>query len=455
MAREAWNVLPKITDVMRNNMSEGALYDTFFRHRGMVERFTFPEKKLLRIIMDVAWKNREPMDQNAQSVLTTQGQDSLQTDVFGREVKCPWLGEVAKIGKYFNEETWATVPEDGAEGSMISAFYYWANIHGLKSKDLARKRASELKATKDVRADLVATNIDYQRGERPSSRGDGTREMTVFGQLITDLRTEFSSIFTLSAHSPGTACKCLENDMPFLDLSPMSLLVDAAEKMGFIEGDLEVVTSDEGALELGVSVKDLLEKKTGRQVGVISGVKKKDGNIAKVVFLERDLERVKGKTVFIGEDVIDSGKTLLSIIDDLLNAGAKKVIVLDVHAVMSTPESGGAERLGKKDRVEIIVTNSVRAELPERVKETQAKRKNIHFVDVLTSMQTMIRMDQMGQLRDIYSNEETRRKLIEATGLDISPWLVSKYVDEAELILTSRLTEEKMLESPHESIGAY
>jgi len=312
MARDVWTIQPRITEVMRNNMPAKTLYDTFFRHRGMLERFTYPEKKLLGEIVDIAWRNREPMSQRAKSVLTLNKPEVPVKDVFGRMVMVPWLGEISRVGQYHNEETWATVPEDGVEGNMVGDFYYWANIHGLRSKDLARKRASELKATRDVRADLVATNIDYQRGERPASQGDGTREMTVFGQLVQDLRTEFSSIFTLSSHSPGTAVKCLENNMPILDLTPMPLLIEAAEKLGFLEDDLIVATCDEGALELGVSLKNILQTKKGKKVDIAPGFKEKVGDEVVVHFTERDLENVKGKTVLVGDDLIDSGKSVKS-----------------------------------------------------------------------------------------------------------------------------------------------
>lgn len=442
MPRDVWRTLPKITEVMKNNMPPKVLYDTFFRHRGMLERFTYPEKKLLGEIVNIAWRNRKPINKEAKSVLTLKEPSVLINDVFGRPVMIPWLGEISEVGQYPNQETWATVPEDGAEGSMIGDFYYWANIHGLRSKDLARKRASELKATRDVRADLVAINIDYQRGERPASKDNGTREMTVFGQLVQDLKTEFFSIFTLSGHSPGTAFKCIENDMPLLDLTPLPLLVEAAERLNFLEDDLIVATCDEGALELGVSLKNILEKKKGKKIGIAPGFKVKDGVKADVKFTKTDLENVKGKTVFIGEDMIDSGKSVKSaVIDKLLNVGAKRVIVLVTHAVFSTPESGGAERLGGLENVEIIITNSIRAELPEKVQATQEIRKNIHFVDVIKPMQIIIRMDKEGLLIDIHSNKAMREKLSERIGLDIAPWLISENVDEAEVLVNERYEE--------------
>lgn len=447
MARDAWIMQPEITRVMRENMPARDLYSTFFRHRGMSERFTFPEKKLLKDIVDVAWRNRPMMNRDAESVLTVTTSVNQLTDVFGRTIVNPWLGEVEGIGQFYNEETWATVLENGAEGSQKGDFYYWANIHGLRSKDLARKRASELKATRDVRADLVATNIDYQRGERPVSIGDGTREMTVFGQLVQDLRTEFGSLLTLSTHGPGTAFKCMEYDMPILDLSPLPLLLEAADKLGFLGNDLVVISGDEGALEAGVMIKDLIEEKKGLKIQIVPGFKKKEGNKATVVFLARDLENVKGKTAVIGEDIIDSGKTILAIIDQLLNAGAKKVVVLATHAVMSTPDSGGAERLGNLENVEIIITDSIRAELPEKVEVTQATNKNIHFIDVIEPMKMVVEADKAGRLKDIYSNDKTRQMLLKMTGLDIAPWLISAYVDEAEALTAERISEIQEIRS--------
>lgn len=445
MSRDAWLQTPVVTDVMRNNLSSLCLYDTFFRHRGMLERFTHPEKKLMSIILDVAWKNRQAMPVDAPNILTVQNSGDQSTDIFGAPLVNIWVGDMSDIGLYNNGETWATVPEDGAEGSMEGGFYYWVNIHGLRSKDLARKRASELKATGDVRADLVATNIDYQRGERPASRGNGTREMTIFGQLVMDLKTEFKSIFTLSGHSPGTACKCLEADMPLLDLTPLPLLVDAAFQLNLLNDELVVATGDDGALELGVMAKDLLERKTGKTVEIAPGFKKKEGKKTSVAFLPRDLEKVKGKTVVIAEDMIDSGKTIYFAIEDLLAAGANQVIVLATHAVMSDSEGDWIKKLGENDKVKIIVTNSIRAELPPTVKATQKERQNIFFVDVLKPMEKMIDEDRRGNLRDIYSNQNTRISLEGETGLAITPWAIECYVDEAEELFLERIEEARAL----------
>lgn len=445
MPRDAWLQTPVVTEVMRNNMSALCLYDTFFRHRGMLERFTHPEKKLMSTILDVAWKNRQPMPVDAPNILTVQNSGDQLVDISGTPLVNIWAGDISEIGQYNNGETWATVPEDGVEGSMEKGFYYWVNIHGLKSKDLARKRASELKATRDVRAELVATNIDYQRGERPAARGDGTREMTIFGQLVEDLKTEFTSIFTLSGHSPGTACKCLEANIPLLDLTPLPLLVDAAFQLNLLNDDLVVATGDDGALELGVMAKDLLGRKTGKTVEIAPGFKKKDGKKTSVAFLPSDLEKVNGKTVIFAEDMIDSGKTIYFAIEDLLAAGAIRVIVLATHAVMSDSEGDWIKQLGENDNVKIIVTNSIRAELPPTVKATQTERQNIFFVDVLNPMEKMVDEDRQGNLRDIYSNQKTRMGLEGETGLTVTPWAIERYVDEAEELFSERREDVRKL----------
>jgi len=88
--------------------------------------------------------------------------------------------------------------------------------------------------------------------------------------------------------------------------------------------------------------------------------------------------------------------------------------------------------------VEIIITNSIRAELPEKVEATQKLRRNIHFIDVVELMKIVVEADKNGWLKDIYSNEKTRKRLLEMTGLDIAPWLIRANVDEAEALIAER-----------------
>jgi phosphoribosylpyrophosphate synthetase len=286
---------------------------------------------------------------------------------------------------------------------------------------------------------LVATNIDYQRGERPAKRADGVRELNLFEQVIKDLSGDFQSIITLEAHSPGTAFKCFESDMPILDLTTMPLLVEAADKLRMLGEELVVAVGDEGALEMGVMVQELLTDKKGKEIEIVPGFKQKINNKTQVVFLENDLQKVAGKVVVITEDIVDSGGTMLNTIARLKEGGAKKIIILAPHAVLSTPEGKeGAERLGKQEDVILIMTDSVRGELPEKVAATQKTRQSIYLVDIVDPLLEVVDLDRKGVLRDVYQNKDLRLAHLLLLGFDIAAWANEKYVKVAEKLAEER-----------------
>jgi hypoxanthine phosphoribosyltransferase len=155
--------------------------------------------------------------------------------------------------------------------------------------------------------------------------------------------------------------------------------------------------------------------------------------------LENDLQKVAGKVVVITEDIVDSGGTMLNTIARLKEGGAKKIIILAPHAVLSTPEGKeGAERLGKQEDVILIMTDSVRGELPEKVAATQKTRQSIYLVDIVDPLLEVVDLDRKGVLRDVYQNKDLRLAHLLLLGFDIAAWANEKYVKVAEKLAEER-----------------
>ena len=84
-------------------------------------------------------------------------------------------------------------------------------------------------------------------------------------------------------------------------------------------------------------------------------------------------KEVKGKVCIIIDDIIDTGGTIISATDLLLEQGAKEVLVGASHAVLS---KGSAEKLLNSKIKDIVFTNTIEKRLP----------KNIRVLDIVNDI---------------------------------------------------------------------
>lgn len=84
-------------------------------------------------------------------------------------------------------------------------------------------------------------------------------------------------------------------------------------------------------------------------------------------------KEVKGKVCIIIDDIIDTGGTIISATDLLLDQGAKEVLVGASHAVLS---KGSAEKLLNSKIKDIVFTNTIEKRLP----------KNIRVLDIVNDI---------------------------------------------------------------------
>ena len=70
----------------------------------------------------------------------------------------------------------------------------------------------------------------------------------------------------------------------------------------------------------------------------------------------RVVGEVTGRTCVVVDDMIDTGGTIAKAVQEIMHAGAEKVIVAATHGVLSDP---AAERLGSCGAVEVVLTNTL------------------------------------------------------------------------------------------------
>ena len=90
-------------------------------------------------------------------------------------------------------------------------------------------------------------------------------------------------------------------------------------------------------------------------------------NYAEHLAVESD---VRGKTCVIIDDIIDTGGTIISATNLLLEQGAKEVLVAASHAVLSNKN---IDKLLKSHIKDLVFTNTIEKRLP----------KSIHVLDIV------------------------------------------------------------------------
>ncbi|KAB2953032.1 ribose-phosphate pyrophosphokinase [Heliorestis acidaminivorans] len=112
--------------------------------------------------------------------------------------------------------------------------------------------------------------------------------------------------------------------------------------------DIVVVSPDLGGV---TRARDLAER-IGASLAIIDK-RRPEPNVSEVMNVIGD---IKGKTVVITDDIIDTAGTVVNAVDALLERGARDVYACATHPVLSGP---AIERIGKSPLKELIVTNTI------------------------------------------------------------------------------------------------
>lgn len=263
---------------------------------------------------------------------------------------------------------------------------------------------------------LATAYFPNQRGERPEFKvGTDLQEIVVLDTAIADLAREgVEQVLVVDSHSPAFSLKLLEQGIVVWDISALPMMVGAARRLGWLEGNRVIAASgDDGAREMGLLVRELVgcdEVINGNKELNLQGKKQ-------VNFSKEDLEKVNGAVVVLGEDIISTGGTMKDVITLLLEAGAERVVILATYPIFA---GQALENLGFDGRVKIVVTDG------RTPKADLSASPNIVKVFMLDRLAEVMKYQHLGG--DITSDEG--EKFLASLGFCRAAWLNQRYLAE-------------------------
>ena len=190
------------------------------------------------------------------------------------------------------------------------------------------------------RITAVLPYYGYARQDR-KSRGREPITAKLVANLITDAGAR--RVLTMDLHA-GQIQGFFDSPVDHLTAIPLLAEYFMARDLG----DVTVVSPDTG----GVSRAGELARRLGASIGIIDKRRPKP-NVAEVMNV---VGEVRGKTVIMVDDIIDTAGSIVKGAEALLDRGAKEVHACATHAVLSEP---ARERLDNSPLKEVVVTNTI------------------------------------------------------------------------------------------------
>lgn len=247
----------------------------------------------------------------------------------------------ALVKRFSDGEIWVEIGENvrGRDVFVIQSTCTPANENLMELLIMidALKRASAGRIT------AVIPYYGYARQDRKSAP-----RTPISAKLVADLLTVAgaSRILTVDLHA-GQIQGFF--NIPVDNLYAMPVLLNYVRE-NFLD-DLVFVSPDAG----GVARTRAYAKRVGKPIAIVD--KRRDApNISEVMHIVGD---VKGKLCVIVDDIVDTAGTITQAADALLNEGAREVIGLCTHPVLS---GNALERIAKSALSKLIVTDTIPAE---------------------------------------------------------------------------------------------
>lgn len=193
----------------------------------------------------------------------------------------------------------------------------------------------------------------------------------ITAKLVADLisRAGAQRVLAMDLHAPQIQGFF---DVPVDHLFAAPVLLDAIRKMD-IE-NLMIVSPDAGGVERARAIAKRLEV----QIAIVDK-RRTAPNVAEVMNVIGDVD---GKTTLIIDDIIDTGGTLIKTVEALVAKGAKEVIALGVHGILSGP---AIQRIEEAPLSRVLITNTT------PIEEKLARSKKLQSLSVAPLLGEAIR----------------------------------------------------------------
>lgn len=251
------------------------------------------------------------------------------------------LGQ-SKVGRYSDGETSLTISESvrGCDAFIIQPTCNPVNEHLMELLIMADalRRASARRIT------AVIPYYGYARQERKLRARD-----PISAKLVANLITAAGARRVMAMDLHAGAIQGFF-DIPLDHLLGMPILGEYYKQKNL--SDVVLVSPDLGGV---TRTRDLAEY-LGAEIAILEK-RRPAPNVAKIMNLIGD---VKGKTVIMTDDLIDTAGTITLGAEALINRGAKEVYACCTHPVLSGP---AIERIQDSCLKEVVVTNTI--PLPE------------------------------------------------------------------------------------------
>lgn len=254
------------------------------------------------------------------------------------------------LEQFANGEIYARYDETvrGADVFFIQSIA-GGNVNDMLMELLIATDAAKRASARSITA--VITHYGYARQDRKAA----PRE-PITARLVANLleRAGVDRIITLDLHQ-GQIQGFF--DIPVNHLSALPLFADYYNAKGFDTENLVVVSPDVGRAKAAKKLSDMLNCDIA-----IAHKGRPRHNAAEVMGIIGD---IKGKTVIINDDMIDTAGTLCANVKELKALGAGDIYVCATHGIFSGP---AIQRLNDAPIVECLVTDAIPVEEQGKIK---------------------------------------------------------------------------------------
>ncbi len=308
--------LTEITSSDRNKLQFSLLSDSL-RRRNPRDRFTHLDKRQLTIDLQNAWMNNPEWSAEIARIID--------------------FSAIAEMGYYIDGELSIKLNTNMEREILDNPMQPLYVVTNMETPDDLLGVEAVLDELQNPHTTIATMYSPLQRGDRPELKPNNQREVVLLRTFLRNLyRSGVRRMIVCDSHSPVFTQLALEQGIRILDLTILPLLFNHARTVGLLEGaPLYAVSGDDGASEMGELVASLACHQGYACDQHLTGSKQKRDGKTTIEFPADKLVQLQGKVAVIAEDIISTGKTLNNVIDQLLSAGAARVVVLVAYPIFA------------------------------------------------------------------------------------------------------------------------